>query len=287
MEIRTHLASESESPFSEGMMVSLPVTYGSMTYGPTTYEQPPLSSEQETTELNCYQRRARLKTRSAQVTTSVSQQNPVQQNIQVQNDVQPVPASQVQPQVQVRSDPDPVVPNLGPSMFGRSQKRMTLGSNRTANNAPEPPKSSTSTESPEKAKLRRVIDDALWRSTLLTYYRYQSVKFKLSPIQLQELEKIDEEISNIRDSTGRYDCRLLMNKFLLLESYNIPDIGGVYDDEVISKNFPMDLLRMIHIAKGRNIDNLSKTQMINGLNSYNRTVLAFTMVPSKIWGPDL
>ena len=90
-----------------------------------------------------------------------------------------------------------------------------------------------------------------------------------------------------RDNTGRFDCKLLMKKFLLLESYNIPDIGGVYEDEVISKNFPMDLLRMVLIKKGRKTDNLSKTQMIDELNSYDRTVLAFTMVSSKTWGPDV
>jgi hypothetical protein len=78
-----------------------------------------------------------------------------------------------------------------------------------------------------------------------------------------------------------------MKKFLLLESYNIPDIGPVYEDGVISKNFPMDLLKMILIRKGRNTDNLSKTQMIRELSNYDRTLLAFTMVPSKIWEPDL
>ena len=271
MEIKTHLATESLSP--EAQLVSL---------GPMTYEQPRIIPMQETTELNCYQRRARLKTRPAQVTTPVTQQN-----IQVQNDVQPVSASQVQPQVQVRQDRDPVVPDLGPSMFRRSQKRMAFSSNHNTSNAPEPPKSHAYTESPEEARLRRIIEDSLWGGTLLTYYRCQSVKFKLSSLQLQELEKLDNEISNIRDNTGRYDCKLLMKKFLLLESYNIPDIGGVYENETISKNFPMDLLRMILLAKGRNTDNLSKTQMINELNSYNRTVLAFTMVPSKVWSPDL
>ena len=276
MEIKRHLATESLSP--EAQLVSL---------GPMTYAPPPLSSVQETTELNCYQRRAKLKTRPAQVTVPVTQQNPVQQNIQVQSVVQPVPASQVQPQVQVCPDLDPVVPNLGPSAFRRSSKRMSLSSNRITNNVPEPPKSHAYTESPGEARLRRIIEDSLWGGTLLTYYRCQSVKFKLSSLQLQELEKLDNEISNIRDNTGRYDCKLLMKKFLLLESYNIPDIGGVYDDEVISKNFPMELLRMILLAKGRNTDNLSKTQMINELNSYNRTVLAFTMVPSKVWSPDL
>ena len=125
MEIRTHYATESLSP--EDQIVTL---------GPMTYEQPRIIPMQETTELNCYQRRARLKTRPAQVTTSVSQ-SPVQQNIQVQSNVQPAPASQVQPQVQVCSDSDPVVPNLGPSMFRRSSKRMSLSSNRTTSNAPE------------------------------------------------------------------------------------------------------------------------------------------------------
>ena len=262
------------------------VSLGPTTHEPVTYAPPPLSLVQETTELNCYQRRARLKARPAQVTTSILQ-SPVQQNIQVQSNVQPVPASQVQPQVQVCPDLDPVVPNLGPSAFRRSSKRMSLSSNRITNNVPEPPKSHAYTESPGEARLRRIIEDSLWGGTLLTYYRCQSVKFKLSSLQLQELEKLDNEISNIRDNTGRYDCKLLMKKFLLLESYNIPDIGGVYDDEVISKNFPMELLRMILLAKGRNTDNLSKTQMINELNSYNRTVLAFTMVPSKVWSPDL
>ena len=121
----------------------------------------------------------------------------------------------------------------------------------------------------------------------MIHYSDQNVRFKLSSPQLQELEKLDTEILNIRERTDKYDCKLLMKKFLLLESYNIPDIGGVYEDEVISKNFPMELLRMILLAKGRNTDNLSKTQMINELNSYNRTVLAFTMVPSKVWSPDL
>jgi hypothetical protein len=78
-----------------------------------------------------------------------------------------------------------------------------------------------------------------------------------------------------------------MKKFLLLESYNIPDIGPVYEDGVISRNFPMDLLKMILIRKGHNTDNLSKTQMIRELSNYDRTLLAFTMVPSKIWEPDL
>ena len=275
MEIRTHYATESLSP--EDQIVTL---------GPMTYEQPRIIPMQETTELNCYQRRARLKTRPAQVTTSVSQ-SPVQQNIQVQSNVQPAPASQVQPQVQVCSDSDPVVPNLGPSMFRRSSKRMSLSSNRTTSNAPESSNPGVQTESPEITKLRRIRADSIWQGSLLFYYSLQNVRFKLSSLQLQELEKLDVEISNIRDNTGRYDCKLLMKKFLLLESYNIPDIGGVYDDETISKNFPMDLLRMILIKKGRNTDNLSKTQMINELNSYDRTILAFTMVSSKTWGPDL
>ena len=275
MEIRTHYATESLSP--EDQIVTL---------GPMTYEQPRIIPMQETTELNCYQRRARLKTRPAQVTTSVSQ-SPVQQNIQVQSNVQPAPASQVQPQVQVCSDSDPVVPNLGPSMFRRSSKRMSLSSNRTTSNAPESSNPGVQTESPEITKLRRIRADSIWQGSLLFYYSLQNVRFKLSSLQLQELEKLDVEISNIRENTGRFDCKLLMKKFLLLDSYNIPDIGGVYDDETISKNFPMDLLRMILIKKGRNTDNLSKTQMINELNSYDRTILAFTMVSSKTWGPDL
>lgn len=282
MVIKTHYATESESPFSEGMMVSLPVTYGSMTYGPTTYEQPPLSSEQETTELNCYQRRARLKTRPAQVTTSVSQ-SPVQQNIQVQSNVQPVPASQVQ----VCPDLDPVVPNLGPSAFRRSSKRMSLSSNRITSTEPESSNPGVQTESPEIIKLRRLRADSFWCGALIMYYSQQNVRFKLSSLQLQELEKFDTEISNIRDNTGKFDCRLLMKKFLLLESYNIPDIGDVYVDGVISKNFPMDLLKMILIRKGHNTDNLSKTQMIRELSSYDRTLLAFTMVPVMFWGPRL
>ena len=275
MEIRTHYATESLSP--EDQIVSL---------GPMTYEQPRIIPTQETTELNCYQRRARLKVRSAQVTTSVSQ-SPVQQNIQVQSNVQPVLVPHAQPQVQVHSDPDPVVPNLGPSMFRRSSKRMTLGSNRTVNNAPESSNPGVQTESPEITKLRRIMDDAIWQGAILMHCRRHSVKFNLSPLQLQELEKLDVEISNIRENTGRFDCKLLMKKFLLLDSYNIPDIGGVYNDEIISKNFPMDLLRMILIKKGNNTDNLSKTQMINKLNSYDRTVLAFTMVSSKTWGPHV
>ena len=275
MEIRTHYATESLSP--EDQIVTL---------GPMTYEQPRIIPMQETTELNCYQRRARLKTRPAQVTTSVSQ-SPVQQNIQVQSNVQPVLAPHVQPQVQVCSDSDPVVPNLGPSMFRRSSKRMSLSSNRTTSNAPESSNPGVQTESPEITKLRRIRADSIWQGSLLFYYSLQNVRFKLSSLQLQELEKLDVEISNIRENTGRFDCKLLMKKFLLLDSYNIPDIGGVYDDETISKNFPMDLLRMILIKKGRNTDNLSKTQMINELNSYDRTILAFTMVSSKTWGPDL
>ena len=275
MEIKRHLATESLSP--EDQIVTL---------GPMTYEQPRIIPMQETTELNCYQRRARLKTRPAQVTTSVSQ-SPVQQNIQVQSDVQPVLVSQVQPQGQVHSDPDPVVPNLGPSMFRRSSKRMSLSSNRDTSNAPESSNPGVQTESPEITKLRRIRADSIWQGSLLFYYSLQNVRFKLSSLQLQELEKLDVEISNIRENTGRFDCKLLMKKFLLLESYNIPDVGGVYKDEVISKTFPMDLLRMILIKKGNNTDNLSKTQMINKLNSYDRTVLAFTMVSSEIWGPDV
>ena len=281
MEIRTHYATESLSP--EAVMVSL----GPTTHEPVTYAPPPLSSVQETTELNCYQRRAKLKTRPAQVTVPVTQQNPVQQNIQVQSVVQPVPASQVQPQVQVCPDLDPVVPNLGPSMFRRSSKRMSLSSNRTTSNAPESSNPGVQTESPEITKLRRIRADSIWQGSLLMYCRRHNVKFNLSSLQLQELEKFDVEISNIRENTGRFDCKLLMKKFLLLESYNIPDVGGVYKDEVISKTFPMDLLRMILIKKGNNTDNLSKTQMINKLNSYDRTVLAFTMVSSEIWGPDV
>ena len=270
MEIRTHYATESLSP--EDQIVTL---------GSVTYAQPRIIPMQETTELNCYQRRARLKVRPAQVTTPVSQ-SPVQQNIQVQSNVQPVPASQVQ----VCSDSDPVVPNLGPSMF-RSSKRISLSSNRTTSTEPESPNPGVQTESPEITKLKRIRDDSIWWGSLLIYCRRQNVKFELSSLQLQELEKLDVEISNIRENTGRFDCKLLMKKFLLLESYNIPDVGGVYKDEVISKTFPMDLLRMILINKGNNTDNLSKTQMINKLNSYDRTVLAFTMVSSKIWGPDV
>lgn len=282
MEIKTHLASECINP--EDQMISL----GSM-----TYEQPAIIPVRETSVSSCWKRRASRKTRPAQVTEPVTQQNPIQQNIQVQSDVQPVPVSQVQPQVQVCQDSDPVVPNLGPSkpsMFRRSQNRMTFSSNRTAGTTstePESPDLGAYTESPEDAKTRRIRDDSIWWGTLLTYCRRHKVKFNLSSLQLQELEKLDVEISNIRENTGRFDCKLLMNKYLLLDSYNIPDVGGVYKDEVISKNFPMDLLRMILIKKGNDTDNLSKTQMINKLNSYDRTVLAFTMVSSKIWGPDV
>lgn len=273
MEIRTHYATESLSP--EDQIVTL---------GPMTYEQPRIIPMQETTELNCYQRRARLKVRSAQVTAPVSQ-SPVQQNIQVQSNVQPVLVPQVQPQVQVQSDQDPVVPNLGrPSAFRRSPKPMTLSSNRNTSNVPE---SGVYTESSEDAKLRRGIAESLWSADLMMYYSQQNVRFKLTTLQLQELEKLDTEISNIRDNTGKYDCTLLMKKFLILESYNIPDIGDVYEDEVIRRNFPMDLLKMILIKKGFNTDNLSKTQLINELNGYDRTILAFTMVTSKFWGPRI
>ena len=270
MEIKTHYATESLSP--EDQIVSL---------GPMTYEQPRIIPMQETTELNCYQRRARLKTRPAQVTTSVSQ-SPVQQNIQIHSAMQPVP----QPQVQ--QDQDPVVPNLGrPSAFRRSSNRMNLSSNRNTSNVPETPNPGVYTESPEYARSRRIRADSIWWNDLITYYSDQNVRFRLSSIQLQELEKLDTKILDIRDNTGKYDCTLLMKKFLLLESYNIPDIGGVYDDETISKNFPMELLKMILINKGLNTDNLSKTQLINELNSYDRTILAFTMVSSKIWGPRI
>ena len=277
MEIKTHYATESLSP--EDQIVTL---------GPMTYEQPRIIPMQETTTLSCWQRRAKtkLEARSAQVTTSVSQ-SPVQQNIQVQSNVQPVLAPHAQPQVQVCSDSDPVVPNLGPSMFRRSSKRMSLSSNRDTSNAPESSNPGVQTESPEIIKLRRIMDDAIWQGAILMHCRRHNVKFNLSPLQLQELEKLDIEISNIRENTGRFDCKLLMKKYLLLDSYNIPDIGGVYEDEVISKNFPMDLLRMVLIKKGRKTDNLSKTQMIDELNSYDRTILAFTMVSSKTWGPDL
>lgn len=278
MEIKRHLATESLSP--EAVMVSL---------GPTTYEQPPLSSEQETTGLSRYQRMAIRKSSYNKYTTPVSQSS-VQQNIPVQSNVQPVLVPHAQPQVQVHSDPDPVVPNLGPSMFRRSSKHMSLSSNRTTSTTstePESPDLDVQTESPEIIKLRRIRADSIWQGSLLIYCRRHNVKFNLSSLQLQELEKFDVEISNIRENTGRFDCKLLMKKFLLLESYNIPDVGGVYKDEVISKTFPMDLLRMILIKKGNNTDNLSKTQMINKLNSYDRTVLAFTMVSSEIWGPDV
>ena len=161
---------------------------------------------------------------------------------------------------------------------------MTLSSNRNTSNVPD---SGTSAESLKEARLRHIRADSVWCGFLMTYYSDQSVRFKLNPLQLQELEKLDTEILNIRDRTDKYDCKLLMNKFLLLESYNIPDIGGVYDDETISKNFPMELLKMILINKGHNTDNLSKTQLINELNSYDRTILAFTMVSSKFWGPRI
>ena len=288
MVLKTVLATESESPFSEGVMVSLPVTYGSMTYGPTTYgqpqmtyEQPPLSSEQETRKPSYRERMAIRKSSYNKYTAPVSQ-SPVQQNIPVQSNVQPVQ----QPQVQ--QDQDPVAPNLGrPSAFRKSPKPMTLSSNRTTSNVPETPNPGVYTESPEDARSRRIRADSIWWGSLLTYYSCQNVRFKLTALQLQELEKLDTEISNIRDNTGRYDCTLLMKKFLILESYNIPDIGGVYENGIISKNFPMELLKMILINKGLNTDNLSKTQIINELNSYDRTILAFTMVSSKIWGPDL
>lgn len=276
MEIRTHLASESLSP--EDQIIS---------FGPVTYEQPAIIQPQETKRLNCWQRRASRKTRPAQVTEPVTQQNPVQQNIQVQNDVQPVPIPEVQPQVQVRLDSDPVVPNLGPSMFRRSQKRMTFSSNHTTSTEPESPNLGVQAESQEDAKLRRLMSDSLWCGALTMYYSQQNVRFKLSSLQLQELGKLDTEISNIRDNTGRFDCKILMKKFLLLEGYDIPDIGPVYEDGVISKNFPMDLLKMILIRKGHNIDNLSKTQMIRELSNYDRTLLAFTMVPSVFWGPRI
>ena len=280
MEIKTHYATESLSP--EDQIVSL----GPTTYEPVTYAPSPLSSVQETKEPSYRDRRIKLKTRPAQVTTPVSQSS-VQQNIQVQSNVQPVLVPQVQPQVQVHSDPDPVVPNLGPSMFRRSSKRMTLSSNRNTSTEPESSNLDVQTESQEDAKLRRLMSDSLWWGALTMYYSQQNVRFKLSSLQLQELGKFDTEISNIRDNTGRFDCKLLMKKFLLLESYNIPDIGPVYEDGVISRNFPMDLLKMILIRKGHNTDNLSKTQMIRELSNYDRTLLAFTMVPSKIWEPDL
>ena len=164
---------------------------------------------------------------------------------------------------------------------------MTLSSNRNTSNVPESSNLSVYTESPEDAKLRRDRAESLWSGDLMMYYSQQNVRFKLTTLQLQELEKLDTEISNIRDNTGKFDCRLLMKKFLLLESYNIPDIGPVYEDGVISKNFPMDLLKMILIRKGNNTDNLSKTQMIRELSNYDRTLLAFTMVPSVFWGPRI
>ena len=117
---------------------------------PVTYAPPRIIPTQETTTWSCYQRRARLKTRSAQVTTPVSQ-SPVQQNIQVQSVVQPVPASQVHSQVQVYPDLDPVVPNLGPSMFRRSSKRMSLSSNRITSTEPESSDLDVQTESQEDA----------------------------------------------------------------------------------------------------------------------------------------
>ena len=164
---------------------------------------------------------------------------------------------------------------------------MILTRHPNTSTEPESPNLDVQTESPEIIKLRRIMDDAIWQGAILMHCRRHSVKFNLSPLQLQELEKLDVEISNIRENTGRFDCKLLMKKFLLLDSYNVPDIGGVYNDEIISKNFPMDLLRMILIKKGNNTDNLLKTQMINKLNSYDRTVLAFTMVSSKTWGPHV
>ena len=164
---------------------------------------------------------------------------------------------------------------------------MILTRHPNTSTEPELPKSGTYTESLKEARLRHIRADSIWWGNLITYYSDQNVRFKLSSIQLQELEKLDTEILNIRDRTDKYNCTLLMKKFLLLESYNIPDIGGVYDDETISKNFPMELLKMILINKGHNTDNLSKTQLINELNSYDRTILAFTMVSSKIWGPRI
>lgn len=275
MDIKRHYATESLSP--EDQIVTL----GPMTYEPVTYAPPPLSSVQETKEPSYRDRRIKLKTRPAQVTTPVSQSS-VLPSIRIHSAMQPV----TQPQVQ--SDQDPVTPNLGrPSAFRRSPKPMTLSSNRNTSNVPESSNPGVQTESPEIIKLRRIMDDAIWQGAILMHCRRHNVKFNLSPLQLQELEKLDVEISNIRENTGRFDCKLLMKKYLLLDSYNIPDIGGVYNDEIISKNFPMDLLRMILIKKGNNTDNLSKTQMINKLNSYDRTVLAFTMVSSKTWGPHV
>lgn len=273
MEIKTHLASESLSP--EDIIVSL----GGSVAEPVSYEQPPLTSQQENSpRMNYRQRIAARKMRSTQNQTTCVSTPEVSQ-------VQQYTQSEVQPQVvQVQPDLDPVVPNLGPSAFRRSSKRMTLGSNRNTSNVPE---SGISAESLKEARLRHIRADSIWWGVLMTYYSNQNVRFKLSSLQLQELEKLDTEILDTHDRTERYDCTLLMKKFLLLESYNIPDIGGVYDDETISKNFPMDLLKMILIKKGHNTDNLSKTQMINELNSYDRTVLAFTMVSSKIWGPRI
>ena len=164
---------------------------------------------------------------------------------------------------------------------------MILTRHPNTSTEPEPPKSGTRTESLKEIRLRHIRSDSVWQGALMIHYSDQNVRFKLSSPQLHDLEKLDTEILNIRERTDKYDCKLLMKKFLLLESYNIPDVGGVYKDEVISKTFPMDLLRMILIKKGNNTDNLSKTQMINKLNSYDRTVLAFTMVSSEIWGPDV
>ena len=269
MVLKTVLATESIPP--EAVMISL----GPTTQEPVTYAPPQIIPPPETTTSTCWQERARRKSSYNKYTAPVSQ-SPVQQNIPVQSNVQPVQ----QPQVQ--QDQDPVVPNLGPSAFRR--KPMTLSSNRTTSNAPD---SGTSAESLKEARLRHIRADSIWCGNLITYYSDQNVRFKLSSIQLQELEKLDTEILDIRDRTDKYDCTLLMKKFLLLESYNIPDIGGVYDDETISKNFPMELLKMILINKGHNTDNLSKTQLINELNSYDRTILAFTMVSSKFWGPRI
>ena len=284
MEIKTHLASESLSP--EDIIVSL----GGSVAEPVSYEQPPLTSQQENSpRMNYRQRIAARKMRSTQnQTTCVSTPEVSQVQQCSQSVIQPVPASQVQSQVQVQPDQDPIVPNLGrPSAFRRSSNRMNLSSNRNTSNVPETPNPGVYTESPEYARSRRIRADSIWWNDLITYYSDQNVRFRLSSIQLQELEKLDTKILDIRDNTGKYDCTLLMKKFLLLESYNIPDIGGVYDDETISKNFPMELLKMILINKGLNTDNLSKTQLINELNSYDRTILAFTMVSSKIWGPRI
>ena len=172
--------------------------------------------------------------------------------------------------------------------FPKCPTRMTFCTNRNASVLSAPYVNlMTPTDSPERVSLYRLRDESLFWVGLLTYYSNQNVKFKLNSLQLLELEKLDFEIQYNLENTGKYDCKLLMKKFLLLESYNIPDIGNVYEDETISKNFPMDLLRMILLAKGRNTDNLSKTQMINELSSYDRTVLAFTMVPSVVWGPEV